>query len=235
MPQLAAQMNSSDEMHQQISRNSIGENLHARLATRLQSSSDQLMMEFNDDLIKRVIAYSELLMEWNKTFNLTAVRTLEGIVDKHFLDCFAINHLVQGNRIIDIGSGAGFPGIPVALVRPDAQVVLLDSKGKKVQFLRHAVASLKITNVKVVHDRIQNVRHELNYDTALVRGLGSLSAIAEFALPVISRDGRIVAMKGKLPNKEISAIRTPCQVDVRQIFVPGLDIERHCVILKHSS
>ena len=231
----AAQMNTCDETHQQVSKNSIDENLHARLATRLQSSSDQLMMEFNDDLIERVIAYSELLMEWNKTINLTAVRTLEGIVDKHFLDCFAINHLVQGNRIIDIGSGAGFPGIPVALARPNAQVVLLDSKAKKVQFLRHAVASLKINNVKVVHDRIQNFARELKYDTALVRGLGSLSAIAQFALPVISRDGRIVAMKGKLPNEEICAIRTPCQVDVKQIFVPGLDIERHCVILKHSS
>lgn len=223
------------EVHQQASSGLEKDELRARLAVRLRRASDQLRLELTDALIKRVIVYSELLAEWNQAFNLTAVRTLEGIVDKHFLDCFAISHLVQGSRIIDIGSGAGFPGIPVALARPDAQVILLDSKGKRVQFLRHAVASLRIANVEVVHDRIENVSRQSNYDTALVRGVGSLSAIAKFAMPVIAPDGRVIAMKGKYPGAEIAAIQTPCRIEVREVSVPGIEAERHCVILKHVS
>lgn len=235
MSRLASQNSAVGKIHHQALKNFDSNGLRTRLETRLRRASGHLMMEFNDDLIERVIAYSELLLEWNQTFNLTAVRTLEGIVDKHFLDCFAINHLVQGKRIIDIGSGAGFPGIPIALARPDSEVVLLDSKGKKVQFLRHAVAKLKIDNAKVVHDRVQNVSSGSNYDTALVRSLGSVSTIAQLALPVIARDGCVIAMKGKLPNEEIAAIGTPCLTDIRKVFVPGLDLERHCVILKHPS
>ena len=203
------------------------------MANRLRQASSLMSLDLTEGQIECAIAYSELLLRWNLRMNLTAIRTLESVVIKHFLDSLAIVEHIQGQRIIDIGSGAGFPGIAVALVRPNFQVVLLDAKGKKVQFLRHAIAKFGFDNVEVVHQRIQNYSTRGSFDTALARSLGSLSAIAEFALPLISKGGRVIAMKGRKPEAELAALKIPCRVEVKKIDVPYLDSDRHCIILKH--
>lgn len=223
----------SERLAQQGWEEACGNDARVTMANRLRQASSMMSLDLTDGQIECAIAYSELLLRWNLRMNLTAIRTLEGVVIKHFLDSLAIVEHVRGQRIIDIGSGAGFPGIAVALVRPNFQIVLLDGKGKKVQFLRHAIAKFGFDNVEVVHQRIQNYSTRGGFDTALVRSLGSLSAIAEFALPVLSKSGRVIAMKGKRPETELAALKTPCRVEVKKVDVPYLDSDRHCVILKH--
>ncbi len=212
-----------------------GDELRARMASRIQTASKRMMVDLPDKQIERAIAYSELLLKWNQTSNLTAIRNLEDIVDKHILDCLAIVNHVQGSKIIDLGSGAGFPGIALALARPDWKVMLVDSKAKKIQFLRHAVACLGFVNVQVLHQRIQDIATGELFDTAVARSLGSLKAIADLAWPLIASDGRIIAMKGQLPVAEIAALESPCRLTVRKLNVPFLDSERHCIILRSVS
>ena len=223
----------SERRAQQDWEQACGSDERVTMATRLRQASSLMSLDLTEEQIECAIAYSELLLRWNLRMNLTAIRTLESVVIKHFLDSLAIVEHIQGQRIIDIGSGAGFPGIAVALVRPKFQVVLLDAKGKKVQFLRHAIAKFGFANVEVVHQRIQSYSPRVGFDTALVRSLGSLSAIAEFALPVLSKSGRVIAMKGKSPEAELASLKTPCRVEVKKVDVPCLDSDRHCVILKH--
>ncbi len=223
----------SERLPQQVWEKACGNDARVTMANRLRQASSMMSLDLTDGQIESAIAYSELLLRWNLRMNLTAIRTLEGIVIKHFLDSLAIVEHIKGQRIIDIGSGAGFPGIAVALVRPNLQVVLLDAKEKKVKFLRHAIAKFGFDNVKVVHQRIQNYSSRGGFDTALVRSLGSLSAIAEFALPVLSKSGRVIAMKGKMPEAELEALKIPCRVEVKKVDVPYLDSDRHCVILEH--
>ncbi len=223
----------SERLARQEWEEACGNDAHVSMANRMRQASSLMSLGLTDGQIECAIAYSELLLKWNRHMNLTAIRTLEGIVIKHFLDSLAIIEHIRGQRIIDIGSGAGFPGIAVALVRPNYQVVLLDAKSKKVQFLRHAIAKFGFDNVEVVHQRIQNYSSRSGFDTALVRSLGSLSAIAEFALPVLSKSGRVIAMKGKRPEAELAALKVPCRVEVKKVDVPYLDSDRHCVILEH--
>ena len=222
-----------ERLAQQEGEGACGNDVRVSMANRLQQASSLMSLNLTEKQIECVIAYSELLLKWNLRMNLTAIRTLEGVVIKHFLDSLAIVEHIEGQRIIDIGSGAGFPGIAVALVRPNIQVVLLDAKGKKVQFLRHAIAKFGFDNVEVVHQRIQNYSSRGGFDTALVRSLGSLSAIAEFALPVLSKSGRVIAMKGKRPEAELEALKIACRVEVKKVNVPYLDSDRHCIILEH--
>ena len=211
----------------------LDDQLRVVLAKRLKVASNTMMLELTDDQVEQALAYSELLLKWNRTSNLTAIRTLEGIVDKHFLDSLAIVGQVRGTTVIDLGSGSGFPGIAIALVKPQTRMILLDAKQKKVQFLRHAVATLGFTNVSVVHQRIQQLATDAIYDTIVARSLGSVAAIAELAMPLLAPGGRVIAMKGKRPTEEIAALKTPCRVSVKKLKVPFVEGERHAVILEH--
>lgn len=232
MSRLAQSCSESQQMIERSWQSSDDDPLRAAMTTRLQTASKMISLNLTESQIARALAYAELLLKWNQTTNLTAIRTLEGVVDKHFLDSFAIVGEVYGSTVIDLGSGTGFPGIAVAIARPDVKIVLLDAKDKKVQFLRHAIATLGFANVRVIHQRIQELSPESEFDTVLARGLGSVSAIAELALPLLSPGGCVIAMKGKYPAEEISALKTPCQLLVKKLDVPYLVGERHCVILK---
>ncbi len=207
--------------------------LRTELAGRLRKAAKAMSVVLSDDQIEHAIAYAELLLQWNRCVNLTGIRTLQGVVIKHFIDCLAIVDQVVGTRVIDIGSGAGFPGIAVALARPDLDVWLLDGNSKKIQFLRHAIARFGFCNVQVVHQRIQQLAMDEKFDTAMVRGLGAMATIAEMALPVIASQGRVIAMKGRFPTQELAALPSTCQVTVRNLKVPYLVGERHTVILQH--
>ncbi len=212
-----------------------GDKIRAALATRLQVASKIMQVDLTDSQVVCALAYAQLLLKWNQTSNLTAIRNLEGVVDKHFLDSLAIVGQVHGSTVIDLGSGTGFPGIAVAIARPDWKVCLVDAKGKKVQFLRHAVATLNFTNVQVIHQRIQDLSSGPIFDTVLARSLGSVAAIAELALPLLKPGGRVIAMKGKYPGDEIAALQIPCQVTVKKLKVPHFDGERHCVVIEHEA
>ena len=193
----------------------------------------ELSLALSDDDVERALEHAELLMQWNRVYSLSAIRKASDVVPKHFLDSFAIAEYVHGSKVLDLGSGAGFPGIPIALAKPKLKIILLDSNSKKIQFVQHVAAILGLENVEVLHQRAENMDKESKYDTILVRALGSLNAVATLALPLLAPDGYILAMKGRYPSKELEEMRVRCIVAIREIDVPCLKSTRHLVVIKH--
>ena len=175
----------------------------------------------------------ELLLEWNNAYNLTAIRTPETIVVKHLLDSFSVVEYVQGPRIVDIGTGAGFPGLPMALIQPQRQFWLLDANAKKIQFVRHSIAVLGVENVQAFHVRAEHFKVERDFDTAIARALGSLKLLIELSFPMLKPSGMVLAMKGKYPDKEINDLDHFYEVLSQKIKVPGLNAQRHLITIKH--
>lgn len=202
----------------------------------LHNGLNLLNISLEDDVINRCLDHANTLVKWNRVHNLSAIRRMDDILVKHLLDSFSILKHVQGKDIIDIGSGAGFPGIPIALAKSDSQVVLLDSNMKKTEFLRHSVALLGLSNVTVLCDRVQNQSNSCKYyDTVLVRALGSLREIAECGLPILKTNGCILAMKGRYPTRELENLRKICDSSIHELMVPGLNQKRHLVVLKRKT
>ena len=184
----------------------------------------------------RLLAYLQLLDKWNRTHNLTAIREPERMVTHHLLDSLAVlAHLPAraGLRVIDIGSGGGLPGIPLAMVRPDWQCTLLDSNFKKATFLRQATIELPLPNAEVVATRVQDYLPAAPFDVVISRAFSDLGAFAAAGRGLLAPGGCLVAMKGVYPHEEmadlppgIGVTRTP------SLRVPGLEGERHLVIME---
>ncbi len=195
-----------------------------------------LNISLEEDAINYCLDHAETLVKWNRVHNLSAIRSMDDILVRHLLDSFSVLGYVKGKDIIDIGSGAGFPGIPVALAMPDSHVVLLDSSAKKAEFLRHSIARMRLSNVTVTCERVQEIaKGDKSFDSVLVRALGSLDTVSEYCLPILKSNGRILAMKGRYPSRELDDLRTACDPSVHQLSVPGLDENRHLVVLKRKT
>lgn len=175
------------------------------------------------------LAYLQLLHKWNRAYNLTAVRDLPAMVSRHVLDSLAILPWVKGPRCLDVGSGAGLPGLILAIARPDLDVVLLDSNGKKTRFLQEAKRVLKLKNVQVVQSRVESYHPRCPFDTVISRAFSELSAFVQWTEHLIASSGHWLAMKGRYPEKELSD--TPKAYQVKTYAVPGLEGERCCVII----
>ena len=202
----------------------------------LRNGLKQLDIVLDDGALDHCLDHADTLVSWNRIHNLSAIREMKGILFKHFLDSFSILRFVKGSNVIDVGSGAGFPGIPIALAKPDFQIVLLDSNMKKTEFLRHSVARMGMKNVEVVCERVQDLaKKDRKFDTVISRAMGSINAIAEYGLPILSSRGRILAMKGKHPGRELGGLEMQCDASVHELVVPGLGAERHLVVLKRKS
>jgi len=181
-----------------------------------------------------LLKYLGELVLWNKAYNLTAVREPAEMVTRHLLDSLAILPHVEG-RTIDIGSGAGVPGIPLALANPALHVTLLDSNGKKARFLRHAQRTLPLTNVEVVEARAEAFEPPQRYDTVVTRAFGSLREFLESTARLGADRGRWLAMKGKLDRKELADVPPGFRVEQPiELKVPGLDEERHLIIITRT-
>lgn len=187
--------------------------------------------------IAALARFLRLLDKWNKAFNLTAVRDPQEMIARHVLDSISAQPYLHGVSILDVGTGAGLPGIPLALVDPLRQFSLLDSGGKKVRFVRHAVGELAIGNVSVVHERVEDYEPADSFDTVLCRAFTSTGDFARRCGHLAAGGGRLVAMKGRFPEQELSSLPVGWEaVDVAAIHVPGLAGERHMVVLqRHES
>lgn len=175
-------------------------------------------------------AFLAELLQWNRAFNLTAIRHPKEIVTKHFLDSLAILSLVRG-RVLDVGSGAGFPAIPLALANARLHVVALDSNGKKARFLRHVQRTLQIPNLEVIESRVESYRPEKLFDTITSRAFGALAEFVEATRHLLAPGGEWVAMKGKLDTAELAGIPDDVKIrENRRLSVPGLEDQRHAVI-----
>ena len=180
---------------------------------------------------EKLIAYIELLAKWNRAYNLTAVRDPEQMIARHLLDSLAILPLVRGPRVLDIGSGAGLPGIPLALARPEISFVLLDSNAKKTRFITQAVAELGLENVEAVQERAEKYLPVAKFDTLIARAFAGIADMLAVSAPLVAPGGRWLAMKGVYPQEELSAIPPGYTIETQQLQVPGLDAARHVVII----
>jgi 16S rRNA (guanine527-N7)-methyltransferase len=166
----------------------------------------------------------------NAQFNLTAIRDRLGMLRKHVLDSLSLQPYLRGVRLADIGTGAGFPGLPLAIVNPQRRFTLVEATGKKARFVEQTVRRLGCENVQVEHARAENYRPFELFDTVMARALSSLADFAAYAGHLCAPDGRLLAMKGKRPDEEISALPKSFRVlAVHRLKVPGLDDERHLV------
>ena len=177
-----------------------------------------------------LLAYLELLIHWNRTYNLTAVREPGAIVTRHLLDSLSVLPWIRGPRLLDAGSGAGLPGIPLAIARPDLAVTLLDGAGKKTRFQNHVRRRLGLRNVRAVQGRLEDYRPDPAPDEVISRAFASLSSFATAARHLSAP--RLLAMKGRYPADELDALPPWVGVDaVKKLQVPGLQEERHLVIM----
>lgn len=182
-----------------------------------------------ETLAAPLAAYLDLLLAWNRTYNLTAIRSpLEG-VDKHLLDSLTLAPHVDGDSLVDIGSGAGLPGIPVAIARPTLRVTLVETAGKKARFQREAVRHLGLGDrVNVVATRAEDFRPATLFDRLTARALGTLAEIIRLGGHLLPPGGQLLAMKGKRPDEEIAALPAGWRLlSCEPLQVPGLDAERH--------
>jgi 16S rRNA (guanine527-N7)-methyltransferase len=181
----------------------------------------------------RLMEYITELMNWNRIYNLTSVRKPTEIVTRHILDSLSILPYLAGTRILDIGTGAGLPGIPLAIACPEREFVLLDSSSKKLRFVQQTLAILKLDNVTLEHRRVEDYQPQERFDSVMCRAFSELREIYRHAARLCNQGGRVLAMKGIYPVAEIESLDDRQVIEqVVPLTVPGLDAERHLVCMQ---
>ena len=184
----------------------------------------------------KLAAFLALLGKWNRTYNLTAIREPERMVTHHALDSLAVVPALPsrpGVRVLDVGSGGGLPGIPIAIARPDARVVLVDASSKKATFLAQAAIELPLPNVEAVAGRVEHYEPAQAFDVVISRAFADLETFARLARRHVAPEGALYAMKGVHPDEELAALPDDIEVvETRRLRVPGLDGERHLVVMR---
>ncbi len=203
------------------------------LAADLAAGITTLGINVPADAQRRLLDYLALVTKWNKAYNLTAVREPGKMLTHHLLDSLAVLPHVRGPRVLDVGTGAGLPGIPLALARPDWQITLLDSSQKKTTFLRQAMIELKLTNIDVACARVEAWPAPLPFDTVVSRAFSEVSEFLALAGKLCAKDGVMIAMKGVYPHDELAQVPGGFRLcSVVSLKVPGLDAERHAALLQ---
>src|ERR1700728_3796998 len=198
----------------------------------LVSGARELGIELDPIRAETLLKLVDELERGNAQFNLTAIRDRPGMLRKHVLDSLSLQPFLKGTRIADVGTGAGFPGLPLAVVNPARRFSLIEATGKKARFVERTVEQLGLSNVEVVNERAERFRPLAPFDTIFARALSSLSDFVAYAGHLCAPDGRLLAMKGKRPDEEIWALPKSFRVvAVHRIKLPGLDDERHIVEL----
>lgn len=206
--------------------------MDGHLATRLGRGCEALGLTLDSGQRSSLLAYLELLLKWNSAYNLTAVRDPEQMVTRHLLDSLAIAPYLNGTSFIDVGTGAGLPGIPMAILFPGRQFALLDSNGKKTRFLFQVKTALRLANMSVHHQRVETFQPPAPFDAVLSRAFASLADMVAGSRHLLAANGRFFAMKGAYPAGELAALGATCKLGaVHALAVPGLEERRHLVEL----
>ena len=184
------------------------------------------------DAQARLLAYVHLLEKWNRTYNLTAVRVPEQMIPRHLLDSLAILPYLPGRRVLDMGTGAGLPGIPLAVARPDLDFVLLDSNAKKTRFVTQVCAELGLKNIEITQERVEKYRPPRPFDTLVSRAFSTIADMLVASRHLYGPGGQVLAMKGVYPQEELAAIPPGYKVRAAHaLTIPGLQAARHVVII----
>ena len=204
------------------------------MSTTLADGLAELGIALPDAVQRQLLAFRDLLLKWNKTYNLTALRDPEQVISHHLLDSLAILPHVGSGPLLDVGSGGGLPGIPLAIARPELAVAMVDTVQKKASFLQQASIELGLKNVTVHHARVEEMQGQ--YAQISSRAFAELDLFVSLTRHLPAPDGRWLAMKGVRPDAEIATLPAGIVVDaIIPLTVPGLDAERHLIILKAGS
>jgi len=203
------------------------------------STADQLKrglialgLTLNRDTQQRLLEYVALIEKWNRVYNLTAIREPEKMVSHHLLDSLAVASHLHVKRLLDVGSGAGLPGIPLALADPDTHVTLLDSNHKKAAFLNQVVMELKLENAEVCSERVESWQTQHRFDVIISRAFSDMGEFVRSTRHLLAPAGMFAAMKGLYPYEEIDKLPPECKVrQVLPLAIPGLDGARHLVLI----
>jgi 16S rRNA (guanine527-N7)-methyltransferase len=202
------------------------------LARRISQQANAIPLTLSEDQSLLFARYLLLLEKWNKAFNLTAVRQLDDMLDRHLMDSLSIVPFIDQDNVLDVGTGPGLPGIPLSIMRPDISVTLLDSNGKKTRFLQQAKLELNLS-VNVVHTRVESFEPAERFTGIVSRAFTSLDDMLEKVQHLLSDHGKLFAMKGKYPAEELSQLDSRLvkeHMQIESIDWEGLDGERHLVI-----
>lgn len=204
--------------------------LELRTIERLQQGCNQLQLSVDALQLQQLVDFLALLSKWNKTYNLTAIRDEGQMVTRHLLDSLAVAGHLTGQRFIDVGTGAGMPGVPLAIVFPKREFHLMDSNGKKTRFLFQVKTTLGLDNMTVHQARVETYRVTRPFDAVLSRAFASLQDMVRDCRHLLGPEGRLLAMKGAYPTEEVDSIaRMGAGVVVYPLNVPGLEEQRHLV------
>jgi 16S rRNA (guanine527-N7)-methyltransferase len=197
----------------------------------LVAGAQALGVELADASAAALLRLLDELTRWNRTYNLTAITDRAQMLTHHLLDSLSVAPFVQGNTLADVGTGAGFPGLPLALLDPQRRCMLLDANGKKQRFVAHAARTLGLANVEAVQGRVEALHPPQPFDTVVARAFAALPQLLAAVQPLCGARTRVLAMKGRLPEAEIAAVAPPWAIEqTLPLHVPGLNEERHLII-----
>lgn len=209
----------------------------APIPPALRSGCEALGLALDERALERLARLSDELQRWNKTYNLTAVDDPAGILTHHLLDSLSAAPLLAGTTVADVGTGGGFPGLPLAIARPDLRFTLIDTVEKKLRFVAHAARTLGLANVTPQHARVEQLAPATAFDTVITRAFAPLPRLCAWVRPLCDGHTTVIAMKGRWPpapgSDEAGALPPDWAIDsVRAVKVPGLDAERHLLRLR---
>lgn len=211
----------------------------------LDTAADNIGLSFDDKKYEQFIKYKDLLKEWNEKVNLTAIKDDEGIIKKHFIDSmkiFKFQPLKNAKKVIDIGTGGGFPGIPMKIIKPDIDIVLLDSLKKRINVLEDILYKIDIKDVTAMHGRAEEFgvdpQHRQQYDAVVSRAVANLAVLSEFCIPYVKVGGYFLAMKGPAAEEEIKAAKNAISTlggkleEVIEVEIEDSDLNHNLVVIK---
>ncbi|MFC3094172.1 16S rRNA (guanine(527)-N(7))-methyltransferase RsmG [Alteromonas sediminis] len=205
------------------------------LESQLKQAASQFDFGISETQQAKLIDYVCMIHKWNKAYNLTSVREPEAMLTKHIVDSVAVMPYLQGSRFIDVGTGPGLPGIPLAIMMPHAQFTLLDSLGKRVRFMKQCAHEMKIENIFPIQSRVEDHCPEKVYDGVLSRAFASLKDMLHWCEHLVDSKGAFFALKGQLPSEELAQIPGHFTVETAEtLLVPGLEGQRHLVVIKKT-
>jgi len=205
------------------------------MENELTSGLSSLNLQISKEQQRKLLQFVDLLFKWNKAYNLTAIRHKSDMLPLHIFDSLSIlPFLNDAKKILDVGSGAGLPGIPLAIVCPDRNFVLLDGNGKKTRFIKQAIIELKLANVDVVHDRIENYQANTQFDCITTRAFATIMSTVKMTEHLFAESVRILFMKSNTADEELAEISNKYKKEIKTLNVPGIDAPRTLAIISHN-
>ena len=203
----------------------------------------QIGIELKEEQLEKFYLYMNILLEWNEKINLTAITNEDEIILKHFVDSLTINKYIEDSKsLIDVGTGAGFPGIPIKILRQDLKITLLDSLNKRINFLNEVIEKLELKNIECIHGRAEefgkNKNYREKYDISTSRAVANMSTLSEYLIPFVKIGGKVLAMKGDKAEEELEEAKKAIKLlggkveNIDNFYLPNSDIKRSIIIIK---